>query len=93
MWTGAIAQVGLQFGDSLPGPESRIPYNLVLPAMRALVPSNWTDTPTDTDLMAWNVEVWTNNTVTDPEKLLAIQRMADVPLNVECLPNLCPHLR
>lgn len=92
-WIGAIAQAGLQFGDSSRGPESSIPYDLVLPAMRALVPSNWTDTPTDTDLMAWNVEVWTNDTVTDSEKLLAIQRMADVPLNAECLPDLCPHLR
>jgi hypothetical protein len=83
----------MQFGDSSPAPEPSIPYNLVLPAMRALVLSNWTDTPTDTDLMAWNVEVWTNATVMDSEKLLAIQRIADVPLNAECLRDLCPHLR
>jgi len=59
--------------------------------MRALVPSNWTDKPTVTDLMTWHVEVWSNNTVMDSEKLLVIQRMADVPLNAECLPDLCPH--
>src|SRR5690242_20058177 len=92
-WIGAIAQVGLELQEPSPGLASSIPYEVVLPAMRALVPSNWTDPPTDTDLMAWNVEVWTNDTVTDPGKILVIQRATEVPLRADCLPDLCPLLR
>jgi hypothetical protein len=94
-WVGAMAQAGLTYKAGF-NMSREIPVQTVIQPLQSLLPRNWSlnnKMPTESDLLAWYLEVWTNSSITDPLRDDVSLTVLLTPLIDEsCLPNLCPSL-
>lgn len=69
-----------------------IPTQLTTAYLRSMIPQNWTDQPSDSDLKIWSVQLFDNQSaITDPAYESWHQKLIDFPLN-DCGTKICEKL-
>jgi hypothetical protein len=94
-WLGEVAQVGLQepYQNGQPLLVARnVSIETSIAYVGSSIPSDYSPTPSDVDLIAWYLEFWINLNVSSPEIDLVKDQAELFPFR-NCSERLCPALK